>query len=144
MRKFPNVRVYDKGQDFQNKSKMVYLKGVEEFDDSILFRFERHLEDYEDLKHMWGTGLFDDTGKEIYDNDIVKVHDTTETKIPYVTQVYLSPLGSLVEPHPAHRALGISSYRKLEDYCDYGVGGQYHLSCKIIGNIYENPELLKQ
>lgn len=137
------MRVYDPGQiEMGGKSNMVYLNSVEQMDDAILFRFKRHLEDYDNLKYMWGTGLRDKNGEEIYDGDIVEIQDKTETNTSYISVVSLTSLGSIVEPHPAHKALGISKYRKLEDCIDYGVGYQYHLKCKIVGNIYENPELL--
>lgn len=125
MRKFLNLRVYDPGQGFQNQSKMVYLKGVEQFDDSILFRFERHLEDYDNLKYMWSTGIKDKDGKEIYEGDIIKN-----------TQGYLE---KVIFNNGSFQAASINfpnaNLYLLSSYNDY---------VEVIGNIYENIELLIQ
>lgn len=144
MRGFPSLRVYDPGQkSMGGKSNMVYLNSVEQMDDAILFRFKRHLEDYDNLKYMWGTGLRDDAGEEIYDGDIVEVKNEMETKTSHISQVENTIYGARIDAHPSSIGMGLCKHRQLLEYCDYGVGGIYHLTCKIVGNIYENPELLE-
>ncbi|MDO6353984.1 YopX family protein [Caloramator sp. CAR-1] len=93
---------------------------------------------------MQYTGLKDDNGTEIYEGDIVEIHDTSETKNPYISQVYITYDGVLVDPHPVHKILGHDYSRRLSWFCDYGVGYEYFVKCKVIGNIYENPELLEE
>jgi uncharacterized phage protein (TIGR01671 family) len=98
----------------------------------------------EEFVLMQYTGLMDDTGREIYEGDIVRLHDSVETKTPYVSQVYLTYDGALVTAHPAHIKMGAGPrLRELSWYCSYGICEETTTSCRVIGNIYENPELLR-
>ena len=100
---------------------------------------------FEEIELMQYTGLFDDECREVYADDIVEIWDEEETKTPYISRVYgLTYKGVLVDAHPAHDKMGLGYKRALEHYCDYGFGGKYNVYCKVIGNIYENPELLKE
>lgn len=73
-----------------------------------------------DVEVMQYTGLKDSNGNEIYEGDIVEFYSNVEDEI----------ITEKVEYH-----FGI--YRAG----DYFVGKIYN-KCKVIGNIYENPELL--
>ncbi|OXB94812.1 YopX family protein [Parageobacillus galactosidasius] len=86
------------------------------------------------------TGLFDDTGKEIYEGDIVEV---TEFKsYPYRAVVHFNYLGAWIKGPSLRKLLGISEIQQLYEYCDYGFGKGILSTCKVIGNIFENPDLI--
>ena len=80
-----------------------------------------------DYPKMLDTGLKDKNGKEIYGGDILKFFFDSER---YDYEVYP------VEWNHSCWQLG-EIYQPLSDYCDVW-------DCKIIGNIYENLELLKE
>jgi uncharacterized phage protein (TIGR01671 family) len=71
---------------------------------------------------MQYTGLKDKHGKEIYEGDIVKI---------------LKPL-----THGWCPVLVEVQYSAPEFCVDYGHSNGLHSACEVIGNIYENPELL--
>ncbi len=89
------------------------------------------------------TGLLDDRGKEIYEGDIVHLHNAGETKSPYISQVYWTYDGALVDGHPTHLKMGAGPrYRNLSEYCSYGICEETMCSCEVIGNIHENPDVI--
>jgi len=116
------VRVWD---DVLNE--MLYGR-VEQFDDMLGFRFEKHLET-ENPIYMWETGLRDKNGKEIYEGDILDVDGT-----PWLVE----PIGT-EERDGGKFGLCASPYGSGEAYfIDKSI-----LDGKVIGNIWDNPELLK-
>ncbi|MDW8637053.1 YopX family protein [Streptococcus suis] len=85
----------------------------------------------DDVIIMQSTGLFDKNGKEIFEGDVVVVHDELIEFGPGVYEVVYS-----------QDNLAWTFYDKENhDFC-------YILTCtwdelEIIGNIYENPELVE-
>lgn len=76
------------------------------------------------------TGLHDKNGKEIYEGDIIRYSlDGGRKDIGYIGFHARS-----------------ASFRVIAEHTDYGIGnrGELHeLNLEVIGNIYDNPELLK-
>ena len=118
------VRVWD---DVLNE--MLYGR-VEQFDDMLGFRFEKHLET-ENPMYMWETGLKDKNGKEIYEGDII----STDLERPFNIVVF------------RNGAFMFQCHDNGKDYYDYMFSVDeefdYWKFGEVIGNIYENPELLK-
>jgi uncharacterized phage protein (TIGR01671 family) len=87
------------------------------------------------------TGLKDKNGVKIYEGDIVMGQERLTR--PYSKTAKKKRFPGVVE---LHIGTGTSEWRvKTEDTGDYRYrfGGDFY-NCEVIGNIYENPELLKK
>lgn len=120
-----NFRVWDK-----NNKKMVYPNGNGYFNlknDTVidgngeLFDLVCQ-ETVEDCILMQSTGLVDKKGKEVFDGDVIKYEDI---------------IASVVYFKDKARFVLEDNYNSIED-CD----NEYMKTYKVIGNIYENEELL--
>lgn len=84
--------------------------------------------DMEDMILMQYTGLKDKNGKEIYEGDIVKVFTNKEWRI-----------GKIIYEHSGF-TINVTNNKELE----YGRTSIIEKLTEIIGNIYDNPELLEK
>jgi len=85
----------------------------------------------EDKEHVYMqyTGLHDKNGKEIYEGDIVKYYQSPNYSKNWRTEVVSFEDGCFA-PKP-----GYTGSDDLSDFTNEGF--------EVIGNIYENPELLE-
>lgn len=87
---------------------------------------------YEEFKLMQSTGLEDKNGREIYEGDIVKFSDCDDDA--YVTPVVWDK---------NYACFGVSFSGKYPISFDYLEEFYTELKdIEVVGNIYENPELL--
>lgn len=118
---------------------------IEQFDDMLGFRFD-HFETEMPI-YMLYTGLKDRAGKEIYADDIVKqtyhaetghVHDGTDISFDghHIGKVVITANGVCMKnplcwQMETDETIKTNQYKRVAGY-----------RCEVIGNIYENGELL--
>ena len=91
---------------------------------------ERYTEmsvEFDEITLMQSTGLFDRNGKEIFEGDIVKM----------AKDVYSEPTYYEVVRHRG----GAYRLESKQHGCELWLR---HTDCEVVGNIYENPELLEE
>lgn len=80
------------------------------------------------------TGLTDSTGKKIFEGDIIVESDTRYNDLPYEIKYCRHSYSQILAFHPVS---------KNNDHLNYHYGEWYGKQVTVIGNIFENPELLK-
>ena len=126
----PKYRAWDKTRNEMNYKVMV---GNCDTDDEnwtcpIIWIEEKkdwlHFDDYDSI--MQSTGLKDKNGKEIFEGDIVKM----------AKDVYSEPTYYEVVRHRG----GAYRLESKQHGCELWLR---HTDCEVVGNVYENPELLE-
>lgn len=126
----PRYRAWDSWRKRMSVVDRIYIdtKGVRLYDD-----FGEYWRDFSDVELMQSTGLKDKNGKEIFEGDIIKNGEA-------VVDVKNHPtLGFYTTPNGVERSFGDNTSIRdfnndVEDFSDV---------TEIIGNVYENPELLE-
>lgn len=113
---------------------MLYSK-AEQFDDAILFRFEKHLET-ENPIYMQYTGINNEYGTEIYEGDILKWSSPDNDGTMMVSNdVVIFKDGCFMLKNEDGRVIEL-----LKEGIEYNESFE---KVELIGNIYENPIMQK-
>ena len=106
---------------------MIYPKGIL-FDGRVVNFMCGMLEPFDGYKLMQYTGLKDKNGREIYEGDVLgRVSPHTGLKHSYTVE--------WDEKHARFMSCG----KRFQEH----ISASIERGCEVIGNIYENPELLK-
>lgn len=84
---------------------------------------------FEDVEIMQSTGLFDKNGVEIFEGDIIDVG----TRIPFLNKIQRDEETAYLKLVPLDKRWTESYFTNFEDKNRY----------EVVGNIYENKELLE-
>lgn len=97
--------------------------------------FKSHVS--EGMQVMQYTGLHDKNGKEIYEGDVIRCQTNNKFKYPHKGQViylkHIAGFGITTEP-----IISESTGKEEEAFTYFN----YNENFEVIGNIYENPDLL--
>ena len=85
--------------------------------------------DFDEIELMQSTGLIDEDGKEIFEGDILKTYDGELAKVVWNKELACWEAEFLDEIVDLSEVADVKSNRS---------------DCEIVGNIYENPELLEE
>lgn len=119
----PKFRAWDK------KIKKMFEVSFIDFDTKLIglnIDLEIIIFDFDDVNLMQSTGLLDKDGQEIFEGDIVKMAKDVYSDLTYYEIV-------------RHRG-GAYRLESNQHGCELWLR---HTNCEVIGNIYENPELLE-
>lgn len=109
------------------KNEMAEVR-VLDWNNEVVDLFNPHIEiPLDEIELMQSTGLKDKNGKEIFEGDIVKM----------AKDVYSDPTYYEVIRHRG----GAYRLESNQHGCELWLR---HTNCEVIGNIYENPELLEE
>lgn len=120
-----------KFREWETERKTMVIGEREDYDDSVSFRFE-HEEGGERILMQY-TGLKDKNGVEIFEGDIVYWESTIMNKNQWQGVVKFIGAGFCVQTSGNSRNTPDWLYAATKDE-----------TLEIIGNIYENPELLEK
>jgi uncharacterized phage protein (TIGR01671 family) len=118
---------------------MIYFdmwgRAIEPKSDMDIWSYEKRWRTTKNVYVMQFTGLHDKNGKEIYEGDVVRVlHRDKPYSLHYKEKAFNCEV--------YYDRDGAPGYRWPKDYGNYRVGENLR-QCEIIGNIYENSDLLK-
>ncbi|GAA5430541.1 YopX family protein [Lactococcus lactis] len=123
----PKLRAWDKQDE-----RMSYGE-VEYFDDSINYRFDHFCTGAdEDVEFMQSTGIKDKNGVEIYEGDVINYRNSFRNPMTGSGSLSINRDFKIIFKDGEFKAKGFDI--RLKNILSYS---------EVIGNIYENPELLE-
>ena len=116
----------------KNENKMAEVRVID-WNNGVVDLFNPYIEiPFDEIELMQSTGLKDKNGKEIFDGDIVELKDCGETivnvKVYWDDSLALFQLYAIIvdDKEPMYKVIDDEDYSYI-----------------VVGNIYENPELLE-
>lgn len=108
--------------DFQHKKIKLFASDTIDSHEGVLMQY---------------TGLKDKNGKEIYEGDIIDIHQTVNGENVFIIEI--TNTGLVIPSYRFNRNIKYQyNVRELLEV------NEYEKEIEVIGNIYENPELLKE
>lgn len=122
----PKLRAWDKEDERMSYGEVEYL------DDSINYRFDLFCTGAdEDVEFMQSTGLTDKNGIEIYEGDVINYRNSFRNPMTGSGSLSINRDFKIIFEDGEFKAKGFDI--RLKNILSYS---------EVIGNIYENPELL--
>ena len=123
----PKLRAWDKQDE-----RMSYGE-IEYFDDSINYRFDHFCTGAdEDVEFMQSTGIKDKNGVEIYEGDVINYRNSFRNPMTGSGSLSINRDFKIIFKDGEFKPKGFDI--RLKNILSYS---------EVIGNIYENPELLE-
>lgn len=117
----------------EKKKKMVEVRVID-WNNRVIDSFVPFIEiDFDEVTFMQSTGLKDKNGKEIFEGDVIAI-EVDDTETPINARVFQNSKIGVLMFHVFEDNEDVPMVELLEDNS---------VSFEIIGNIYENPELLE-
>lgn len=118
----------------KNENKMMEVRVID-WNNEVVDLFNPHIEiPLDKIELMQSTGLHDKNGKEIFEGDVIAI-EVDDTGTPINARVFQNSKIGILMFHVFEDNEDVPMVELLEDNS---------VAFEIIGNIYENPELLEE